>query len=112
MYGVEAPQDGPWREHRSTIEQGGLDLDLVHPSELAARLPDRGSTAGLDGAHHFDARQSAGHPFVSPMATEEPPERLGFRLLLYELHDGGGVEVDPQRSSSRISFSWPDASMP
>lgn len=112
MYGVEVSQDGPRRQHRSTVEQGSVEFDLVHASELTARLGDRRRTAVLDGAHHFDMGQSAGHPFVSPMATEEPPEGLGFRFLLHELHDGGGVEVDLQRSSSRISFSWPDASMP
>lgn len=112
MYGVEASQDGPRRQHRSTVEQGSVEFDLVHARELAAHLGGRRSTAVLDGARHFDTGQSAGDTFVSPMATQEPPEGLGFRFLLHELHDGGGVEVDLQRSPSRISLSWPDASMP
>lgn len=75
----------------------------MHAGELAAGFGDRRGAAGLDGSDDFDAGEGACHPFVESVAAEVPPQGLRLCLFLYKLHDRRRVEVDPQRSFSRIA---------
>src|SRR5437764_11581462 len=110
MNGVEAAQEGAGTERCRGVKERGVEVDLVKPSQLTASLGYGQGTTGLHRAHDLDARQCACHPFVGSMAAQVASESFGLRLLLDQLHDGRGVQVQPQRSSSRIIASVPEAS--
>ncbi len=109
---VKAAQECSRRDASGAVEQRPVHVDLMQASELAAGLGHRRGAADLDGSYDLEAREGTGQLLVESMEAEVPPQGIGLGLLLHELHDRRRIEVDLQRSSSRITVKRPDASNP
>lgn len=84
----------------------------MEPSELAASVGDGCGPAGDDGTNDLHPRQGARHSFVRAVPPQLAPQGVGLGLRLNQLHDRRGIQVELQRSSSRIAASAADASIP
>ena len=109
---VETPNTNTRREHGCLVEEVLIDRDLMHASQLATRVGDRRRTGWEYRAHNLDASEHARDPFGRVVPPKEPAQRRGLSLALYEFHDCGRVEVELQRSSSRMADNSADAAIP
>lgn len=98
MNGVKTAQLDMRGQRRCAIENLRTQKYLVDSRKLTPRVCDSGRSTGEDGSHHFHSRKCARHGLVRTMTTQEASKGIGLRLSLDELHQCGGVKVEPQRS--------------
>jgi hypothetical protein len=112
MNGIKASQWSGRRQGCSAVKQLCGQDDLIEPGELSTRLFDRTIPTRQDGSDNLRSGEHARDELVGSMPTQEASKCGRFRLPLDQLHHGGGVEVQPHRSSTRIAVSRADASTP
>lgn len=109
---VETPKAHTRRECGCLVQEVLIDRDLIHAAQLATGVRDGRGTAGAHGAYDLDASEHARDAFGGCVPPQEPAQGGGLDLTLHELHDGGGVEVELQRSPSRMADNSADAAIP
>lgn len=109
---VETPKADTRRERGRLVQELLIDRDLVHATQLATGVRYRRRTAEEHSAHNLDASKHARDPFCGGVPPQETAQGRGLDLTLDKLHNRGGVEVELQRSTSRMADNSADAAIP
>lgn len=98
--GVETPEDRTElaSQRCGIVERFGVEVDLMQRGKTSARLGDSRRATGQDGPDNLDTSQGAGEEVVALMTAKVLGEGFRLGLPLHELHEGGRVEIDLQRS--------------
>ena len=110
MDGVERPQDRCRPQHGRSVEQVAVHVDLIDPGQLPSSMRDRPGPSRGSGPDDFDPGEGAGNSPVGAVPAEEAPERVRLGFAPNELHESRRVEIELQRSFSRMVANTEDAS--
>lgn len=112
MNGIQRAENSTRGKGSGGIEEFAIQVDLIDASKLSAGVRDGIAARACHRPNHLNSSERTGYPAILLVLTEESSQRVRLQLLLHELDERRGVQIEPHRSAVRIVASTADASTP